>query len=327
MTVSASSTCPARSDGLAQPEVLYQSESTRVVRLGGSGGSSGLIHKEPLGANALERLRHESRILNRLGSIDGVVRLAAAPHRAGVLVLHDCMGVPLAQVLRKGALDIAALLSLALQLARLVSKVHCAGVIHQDINPSNILLCGAQRQPLLIDFDRASTFAEGQPGFTHHRDIPGTLAYLAPEQTGRTGRTVDQRADLYSLGATLYEMATGHPPFTAEDPLQLIHDHLARLPQVPAELDPDLPQGLSDAIMRLLEKEPDRRYQSAEGWAHDLARLIQARAEGGSGALALGERDFALRLTPPSRQIGREREIAALHAAFEDALRGSNRGV
>ena len=78
------------------------------------------------------------------------------------------------------------------------------------------------------------SFAEIRPEFTHHAEIAGTLAYLAPEQTGRTGRPVDQRADLYALGATLYELATGRPPFGTGDPLRLVHDHLARVPAAPA---------------------------------------------------------------------------------------------
>ncbi len=85
--------------------------------------------------------------------------------------------------------------------------MHRRRVVHKDINPANILVAGSGRWPLLIDFDLATTFVEERPAFVHHREITGTLAYLAPEQTGRTGRPVDRRADLYSLGATLYELA------------------------------------------------------------------------------------------------------------------------
>ena len=110
-------------------------------------------------------------------------------------------------------------------------------------------------------------------------EIAGTLPYLAPEQTGRTGRPVDQRSDLYALGATLYELATGRPPFGDGDPFQLIYDHLARVPAPPAELARHVPPAMSDVIMRLLEKEPDRRYQSAEGLAHDLSHPRHGASE------------------------------------------------
>ncbi|HUL26655.1 MAG TPA: AAA family ATPase, partial [Streptosporangiaceae bacterium] len=170
------------------------------------------------------------------------------------------------------------------------------------------------------------SFAEIRPEFTPHSEIAGTLAYLAPEQTGRTGRPVDQRADLYALGATLYELATGGPPFGSGDPLRLTHDLLARVPVPPAQVNPAVPGLLSAIIMHLLEKEPDNRYQTAQGVLYDLERQPDA-GELGAAALRVGERDIPLRLVPPSRLVGREGEVAALSAAFEEALAGRCRGV
>jgi hypothetical protein len=178
--------------------------------------------------------------------------------------------------------------------------------------------------PCLVGFGSASALAEIRPEFTHHTEIVGTLAYLAPEQTGRTGRSVDQRADLYALGATLYELATGEPPFGSGDPLRLTHDHLARVPVPPAEVNPAMPTPLSEIVMHLLEKEPDNRYQTAEGVVYDLERL---RARPAAAALRVGEHDVPLRLLPPSRLVGRDAEVAALEAAFAEAVSGTRRGV
>jgi hypothetical protein len=158
-------------------------------------------------------------------------------------------------------------------------------------------------------------------------EIVGTLAYLAPEQTGRTGRPVDQRADLYALGATLYELATGEPPFGSGDPLRLTHDHLARVPVAPAELNPAVPAPLSEIVMRLLEKEPDHRYQTAEGVVYDLERARDAQAHPAAAPVHIGEHDVPLRLLPPSRLVGRDDDVAALEAAFEEALAGQCRRV
>jgi serine/threonine protein kinase len=133
---------------------------------------------------------------------------------------------------------------LGLGLARVVAGMHRRGVIHRDITPANIVL-SRDGAPCLVDFALASSVAEIRPEFTHHAQIAGTLAYLAPEATGRTGRTADQRADLYALGATLYELATGEPPFGAGDPLRLTHDHLARVPASPTQVNPALPAPLS----------------------------------------------------------------------------------
>ena len=200
------------------------------------------------------------------------------------------------------------------------------GVIHRDITPANIVVAD-DGAPCLVDFALASSFAEIRPEFTHHAEIAGTLAYLAPEQTGRTGRPVDQRADLYALGATLYELATGEPPFGTGDPLRLIHDHLARVPVPPAEVNQALPAPLSEIIMHLLEKEPDNRYQTADGLIYDLERLRRARARPAAAVFRVGEHDFPVRLVPPSRLAGRDEEVAALEAAFADALAGQCRGV
>ncbi|HSK97768.1 MAG TPA: AAA family ATPase, partial [Euzebyales bacterium] len=147
----------------------------------------------------------------------------------------------------------------------------------------------------------------------------GAVPYLAPEQTGRTGRPVDQRADLYALGATLYELATGEPPFGSGDPLRLTHDHLARVPVAPADANPALPGPVSEIVMHLLEKEPDSRYQSAEGVLYDLERLRDGQAG------PIGAHDVPPRLLAPSRLVGRDDEVAALEAAFAAARTGQSR--
>ena len=155
----------------------------------------------------------------------------------------------------------------------------------------------------------------------------GTLAYLAPEQTGRTGRPVDQRADLYALGATLYELATGAPPFGSGDPLRLIHDHLARVPVPPARGEP----GRAGAAVarssctcwrrsRTTATRPPRAWSTTWSGCGTPTRRRRARCR-------VGEHDVPLRLLPPSRLVGRDAEVAALEAAFEDALAGRCRGV
>ena len=179
--------------------------------------------------------------------------------------------------------------------------------------------------PCLVDFALAMPLAEIRLSFTPYAEIVGTLAYLAPESTGRTGRAVDGRADLYALGAVLYELATGGPPFGAGDPLRLVRDHLARVPVPPDQVNPAVPAALSAVIMHLLEKEPDSRYQTAEGAAYDLQRV----RDGGAPAVAfgIGERDVPVRLVAPSRLVGREAEVAALEAALAEAVEGRCRGV
>ena len=310
-------------DGVDPPvrfAIVHESARTRVTRL--TRADRTLIVKEPLGPDAGSRLRHETAILERLHGVTGVAQVADEPPREGSIVLADAGGRTLAELPKP--LPAGDLAGLALRLALALAELHRREVIHRDLAPANVVVA-ADGTPTLVDFALAASIAAIRPDFTHHSEIPGTLAYLAPEQTGRTGRAVDQRADLYALGAVLYELGTGEPPFGVGDPLRLIHDHLARLPTPPADVNRDIPEPLSKIILHLLEKEPDNRYQSADGVVHDLERLRDARA--GHGEFRVGERDFPVRLLPPSRLVGRDEQVTALKDAFADALAGRCAGV
>ena len=311
-------------------QVLHSSRRTRVLRVPWAGAPGGTaIRKEVLDADGPVRLRREVVVLSRLAGIEGVPEVLESSPEGTWVVLSDCGGSVLAGQVPPGGFDPTWVVRFARALTVVVAGVHRAGVVHKDINPANLVLAGDPDRPVveLIDFDLASTFAEELPGFTHHRAIAGTLPYLAPEQSGRTGAPVDHRADLYAIGATLYELLTGCPPFGAdtEDPLRLVHAHLAQLPKPPAELAPAVPAELSAIVLRLLAKEPDRRYQSAEGLRHDLARLearLATPGDGASGGFPLGERDFPLRLAAPSRLVGRDGEIDLLRQAYTEARDG-----
>jgi signal transduction histidine kinase len=307
-------------DPPVRAETVHVSEHTRITRLFSAGRT--VIRKEPLGPDADRRLRHELAILERLRGGEGVAQLAEAPRYAGSVVVADAGRTSLAGVAKPVAVD--DLIRLGVKLAAAVAGMHRRGVMHRDITPANIVL-SRDGALCLVDFALAAPLAEIRPEFTHHTEIVGTLAYLAPEQTGRTARPVDQRADLYALGATLYELATGEPPFGTGDPLRLTHDHLARVPVPPAQANAAIPVALSAIIMHLLEKELDNRYQTADGVLYDLERLRGAQARSPE-PLRVGEQDFPLRLAAP-RLAGRDDEVAALAAAFEEAMTGRCRGV
>ncbi|MFC4041526.1 AAA family ATPase [Dactylosporangium siamense] len=300
---------------------MHETEHTRVTRLFVAGHT--VIRKDPLGPDGPRRAQHESAMLERLRGVPGVAQLVEAPRQSGSIMMSDVGDTSLAGLSTPPSAG--DLIGLAVQLAQAVAGMHRRGVMHRDITPANIVISN-DGALTLVDFALASSLAELRPEFTHHTEIVGTLAYLAPEQTGRTARPVDQRADLYALGATLYELATGDPPFGLGDPLRLTHDHLARVPVAPAQVNRAVPGPLSEIIMHLLEKEPDNRYQTAEGVLHDLKRVRDADPAA-AAPLRVGERDVPLRLLPPSRLVGRDDELAMLRAAFEDALAGRCRGV
>ena len=184
-----------------------------------------------------------------------------------------------------------------------VAAMHGRGVIHRDISPANVVVSSGAPRAWSTSRWRPLC-AELRLEFVAQSRIVGTLAYLAPEQTGRTGRPVDQRADLYALGATLYELATGGPPFGVGDPLRLVHDQLARVPTPPAALNPSLPAAFSQIICACWRRSPT---------AGTRPRTASSMTSSGCGTprparrrIRLGERDFPLRLLPPSRLVGRE---------------------
>ena len=311
-------------DALTEIEVLHQSDRARIARVRLLGLV--VVRKEPLGPDAERRVRHELTILERLRGLEGVAQLVDGPSAQsdGSIVLADAGDATLRDLPKPLAGD--ELLALALALARAVAAMHGRGVMHRDISPANVVV-SSDGAPCLVDFALATSLGELRVEFVAQSGIDGTLAYLAPEQTGRTGRPVDHRADLYALGATLYELATGGPPFGVGDPLRLMHDLLARVPTPPATLSPSLPAAFSLIVLRLLEKEPDNRYQSADGVVYDLERVRDAAAGSAPALVRLGERDLPLRLLPPSRLVGRDDDVAALQAGFEDALAGRCRGL
>jgi tetratricopeptide (TPR) repeat protein len=158
----------------------------------------------------------------------------------------------------EGKCDIQTVLRIAIDVCGALQFAHSHGVLHRDVKPENILIT-QEGVAKLMDFGLAKML--GEPSFTKEGVIVGTVAYVAPENA--LGKGADQRSDLYSLGAVLYEAVTGKPPFPGEDPVKIIFGHIHDYPASPIRSNPKVPQALSDCIMKLLEKEPSRRYQSA----------------------------------------------------------------
>jgi serine/threonine protein kinase len=182
----------------------------------------------------LAALRREHQILSSL-TLDGTataLELVAYRDRLA-LVLDDPGGELLKSVVAAGPLPLLTALRLASELAGVVGELHRRGIIHKDLNPHTVMVNPDRTRLTLLDFGIATRLATEQQPPTHPHLLEGTIAYMSPEQTGRMNRDVDYRTDLYSLGATLYEMVTGRLPFEGEDPLELIHAHIARLAEPP----------------------------------------------------------------------------------------------
>jgi FixJ family two-component response regulator len=187
--------------------------------------------------------------------------------------MEDPGGVPLDRLLGQ-PLNIAFSLRLAIGLSRAIGHLHQRGIIHKDIKPAHVLVNSDTGQCWLRGFGIASRLPRERQAPESPEFIAGTLAYMAPEQTGRMNRSIDSRSDLYSLGVTLYQMVTGSLPFTAMDPMEWVHCHIARLPEVPAQRVGNIPKAVSAIIMKLLAKTAEERYQTAAGVENDLRRCL-----------------------------------------------------
>jgi predicted ATPase/GAF domain-containing protein len=272
----------------------------------------------------IARFKREHQILQEL-DLPGVVRVHELLNAGGrwLFVEEDTGGESMARLGLCGRVDVGEILSTACELAGHLAAIHQRGIIHKDINPSNILVDPRSRSVKIIDFGIATRLSREAVAFEHPGRIEGTPAYLSPEQTGRINQPLDQRTDLYSLGCTLYELAAGRPPFEGRDALELIHHHLAHAPEPLHSRRPDVPPVLSAIVGKLLAKNAGDRYQSARGLLSDLAACQREWGENGAiSARPLGSRDAVDRLSPPSRLHGRDAEVLDLAAAFERVCRG-----
>jgi len=276
-----------------------------------------VLRRDNAGPHALGRLYHEYEIA---GAIDAsaVVKPCAIDAFDGqpALVLEDFGGRSLDQLLA-GPMPLERFFPLALRVTAALAELHRHHIIHKDIKPQNLLYNPDTDEIRITDFGIASRAPREPQNPTHAGLIEGTLAYMAPEQTGRMNRWVDERADLYSLGVTFYEMLTGTLPFQASDPVEWVFCHIAQEPRPPHALVPSVPPVLSAVVLKLLAKDAEERYQSALGLRHDLDECFARWRESGTiQAFALGQRDLSDRFQVPQRLYGREREVEALRAAF-----------
>jgi predicted ATPase len=273
---------------------------------------------------AQHALRREYDILREL-SLVGVPRPYDLVPLEGrlVLVLEDGGGVPLDTLLAWDRPSITRFFSIAIRLCTILAEVHRHEIVHGSVSPLNILVGPRDDDVWLLNFDVAFR-GPGETGLALGSHATGALLeYLSPEQTGRMNRAPDYRADFYSLGVTFYELLTGVHPFRSDDPLEVVHRHIAKTPPPPSELNAGLPAPLSRIVMKLLAKVPEERYQSALGLREDLARCASEwSAVGKVEDFSLGRSDVPDRFRIPQKLYGREREVGELLGAFDHSAEG-----
>jgi len=275
--------------------------------------------------DAITRLKHEYKITENLDleAVVKILRLETEQNRL-VLVLEDFGGESLKQALYNRKLELLEFLNIAVQLAKALVSLHSHNIIHRDIKADNIIINSETGQVKLTDFSIASRLSKEKLQLTNPNQLEGTLTYMSPEQTGRMNRVLDYRSDFYSLGVTFYEMLTGRLPFQSNDPLELIHSHIAKQPAAIQQLNPEVPNAIANAIVKLMAKNAEDRYQTAKGLLADL-ELCREQLEMTGTIIEFqpGRLDVLSQLLIPQKLYGRETQVNQLLDAFERVSKGS----
>ncbi|MEP6490289.1 trifunctional serine/threonine-protein kinase/ATP-binding protein/sensor histidine kinase [Microcoleus vaginatus GB2-A3] len=284
--------------------------------------------------NELVHFRNQYVIAKNL-EIPGSVKAYSLEnyHNHYALVMEDFGGISLSSYLARLAVEskepleglpINEFLPIAIQIANALDGLYRHHVIHKDLKPANILINPTSKEVKLIDFSIASLLPRETQEIQNPNVLEGTLPYISPEQTGRMNRGIDYRTDFYSLGVTFYELLTGKLPFQTDDPIDLVHCHLAKQPIPASSVNKSVPLVLSEMVSKLMAKNAEARYQSALGLKYDLETCLSQWQETGTLAnFDLGQRDLCDRFSIPEKLYGRESEVFSLLAAFDRVSAGS----
>ncbi|MGK7916349.1 MAG: AAA family ATPase, partial [Prochloraceae cyanobacterium] len=274
----------------------------------------------------ITRIRNEYKITENL-QLEGIVKSYSLQKHNNVfaLILEDFGGESLNKLLDVRKLESLEFLTIAIQLAKTIGELHQNQIIHKDIKPSNIIIDPKSLKVKICDFSISTQLprethilSDGAWERYHPTLLEGTLAYISPEQTGRMNRSIDYRTDFYSLGVTFYEMLTGELPFKANDPLELIHYHITRLPVPPHQVNSEVPEAVSSIVIKLLAKNAEDRYQSAGGIKADLETcLTQLQKTAKIEGFTPGKLDKSSQFLIPQKLYGRSAEVAMLMSSFE----------
>ncbi|MBK7001844.1 MAG: AAA family ATPase [Rhodoferax sp.] len=277
-----------------------------------------VLREDMLTAETLSRYRHEFELLRQL-DLEGVVRVLDIERSSSgcCLTLEDIGAESLKTLLTKGHLALTEFLDIAIKCSGALAEIHLANIIHKDVNPSNIIYNPVSGQLQFIDFGIATRLPRLTPALTNPHQIEGTLPYIAPEQTGRMNRSLDYRADFYSLGASFYELLTGNPPFSASDSADMVYCHIAKHAQPLNRVDPSIPEALANLVAKLLAKNAEDRYQSAWAIKTDLEECRrQLTLSGHIENFPLARHDVPHRFQVSQHLYGRELLIDQLMRVF-----------
>jgi predicted ATPase/signal transduction histidine kinase/FixJ family two-component response regulator/tRNA A-37 threonylcarbamoyl transferase component Bud32 len=318
-------------------EVLYEASTICVYRakkvsksdLGATSVIIKLLKAEYPTIDQLNRLRYEYQILQDLDIEETVKPLALESYRNGLaLIMSDVDGKSLAKAIAAYRFNLNSFLQIAIHLASTLAQLHQQSIIHKDIKPHNILFNEKTGEVRLINFGISKRFSRENLTISNANVLEGTLSYMSPEQTGRMNRSIDYRTDFYSLGVTFYEMLTGQLPFQATDALEIIHCHIAKTPVSPHLVNSDIPEAVSNIVMKLLAKIAEDRYQSALGLKTDLEMCLEMLQTSGTiSHFKVGEFDLYSQFSISEKLYGRDRKVRLLMSTFDRVSAGKTEAM
>ncbi|MCK5784209.1 MAG: serine/threonine-protein kinase PknK, partial [Desulfobacterales bacterium] len=274
----------------------------------------------------IARIKHEYKKIKTLDEQHIIHTYDIFDHNNSIAIVTEAFAFhPFYRKFIPGETDIDTFLQLAVTLTRTLGYIHSQGIVHQSVTPDAILYDNATDLIKIGSFGASGLITRIHEETYGPLVVKDVLPYMAPEQTGRMNCSVDHRADLYALGIIFYELLTGSVPFSSDDPIEIIHAHIALQPPAPADILPAVPEAVSNLVMKLLSKTVENRYQSAYGAMADFTNCVRLLEKNNHiPAFDLGSRDIVPGLQIPEKLFGRETETEVLMAAFERAAAGGN---
>ena len=303
-------------------QLIYKSDRVTVSRAIRESDGKHIVLKSLATAypspRDLTRIRYEYDLSQKFSLSSMVPILSLEKEGNGyALVMEDVDGIPLLEYWSASPKTLSVFLQLSIQITESLAEIHKNEIIHKDIKPANILVQKNTGKVYLIDLGLASLLRSEEQAPIHPEALEGTLSYISPEQTGRMNRSIDFRSDLYSLGITFYELLTGRVPFDYMEPVEIVHAHIALPPIPPSEIDQTIPPAISNLILKLLSKNAEDRYFSANGLLEDLLLARELQLHKKPLDFVPGERESKGKFSIPQKLYGREAEVIFLLSAFD----------
>jgi len=303
-------------------EQIYESENSLIYRAVSKVDNKPVIIKQLYGefpsSEQQARFRREFEMTQKYSGTRIINAFKLEKYRNTLaIILEDFGAHSLSIHLSNTRPDIRASLALAIQMTKALEQVHVHHVIHKDINPSNFVWNADTDELKIIDFGISTELPRETTLVKKPEVLEGSLAYISPEQTGRTNKSIDYRTDLYSLGVTIYQLLTSQLPFDSDDPMETLHGHIAKSPRAPKFLNKTIPSTLSDIVMKLLSKSAEDRYQSASKLKSDLVNCLdQLNFRGSIEQFKIAQDDISEHFQIPQKLYGRFKELVQLRDTF-----------